>query len=89
MHREDSVLIGGVGFGMTDWNTRSANFGYVLQKSAWGQGYATEAGRAVSDWALHKLGLCRLVAHCEPAHIASLKVLKKLGLLGFPAQDQW
>ena len=76
--RDDNLLIGGAGFGITDWSTKSANFGYVLQRSAWGQGYATEAGRAVSDWALHELGLSQLVAHCEPVHTASRRVLRKL-----------
>jgi [ribosomal protein S5]-alanine N-acetyltransferase len=75
----DGVLIGGAGFGMTDWSTGTANFGYVLRRAAWGQGYATEAGRVVSDWALGELGLRRLMAHCEPANVASAHVLGKLG----------
>ncbi len=79
VRKEDGILIGGVGFGMTDWNSGMANFGYVLQRSAWGKGYATEASRAVMDWALNELGLRRLIAHCEPAHAASLSILKKLG----------
>ena len=79
VRKEDGILIGGTGFGMTDWNSGTANFGYVLQRSAWGKGYATEAGRAVVDWALNELGLRRLIAHCEPAHAASLSVLNKLG----------
>lgn len=77
--QEDGVLIGGAGFGMTDWNRGTANFGYVLRRSAWGRGYATEAGRVVSDWALGELGLRRLVAHCEPGNIRSKHVLGKIG----------
>jgi ribosomal-protein-alanine N-acetyltransferase len=79
VRNEDRILIGGVGFGMTDWNSGTGNFGYVLRRSAWGQGYATEASRAVVDFALNDLGLRRLIAHCEPAHAASLSVLNKLG----------
>lgn len=79
VRKEDGILIGGVGFGMTDWNSGTANFGYVLQRSAWGKGYATEASRAVVDLALNELGLRRLIAHCEPAHAASLSVLNQLG----------
>ena len=79
VRQEDGILIGGTGFGMTDWNVGTANFGYVLQRSAWGQGYATEASRAVVNWAFNELSLHRLVAHCEPAHAASLSVLNKLG----------
>ena len=72
-------MIGGAGFGMTDWNSGTANFGYVLRRSAWGQGYATEASRAVVGFALYDLGLRRLIARCEPAHAASISVLNKLG----------
>ena len=79
VRKEDGILIGGAGFGMTDWNSGTANFGYVLRRSAWGRGYATEASRAVVKWALNELGLRRLIAHCEPAHAASLSVLNKLG----------
>lgn len=79
VRREDGVVIGGTGFGMTDWSTGTANFGYVLRQSAWGGGYATEAARAVSDWALGELGLRKLVAHCEPANAASAHVLRKIG----------
>jgi ribosomal-protein-alanine N-acetyltransferase len=81
VRREDRVLIGGVGFGHTDWSEGTANFGYVLRRSAWGCGYATEAARAVCNWAFIELGLHRLVAHCEPANIGSLHVLRKLDFL--------
>ena len=79
VRREDGVVIGGTGFGTMDWSTGTANFGYVLRQSAWGEGYATEAGRAVSDWDLGELGLRKLVTHCEPANAASAHVLRKIG----------
>jgi ribosomal-protein-alanine N-acetyltransferase len=51
VRQEDGALIGGTGLGAVDWSTGAAIFGYVLRQSAWGQGYVTEAGRAVRDWA--------------------------------------
>ena len=33
---EDRVMIGGVGFGLTDWHEGTANVGYVLPRSALG-----------------------------------------------------
>ena len=81
VRREDGATIGGAGFGLTDWSVGTANFGYVLRRSAWGCGYATEAARAVRDWALIDLGLHRLIAHCEPENIGSLRVLRKSGFL--------
>ena len=79
VRQEDELLIGATGLGAVDWSTGAAIFGYVFRRSAWGQGYATEASRAVGDWAMNDLGLRKLVAHCEPANVASSSVLTKLG----------
>lgn len=54
--------------------------GYRLARSAWGQGYATEAALAVRDYAFSKLGLKRLIAMIDPANVASLRVADKLGM---------
>ncbi len=79
VRRDEGVLIGSTGIGAVDWQTGSAIFGYVLRRDAWGCGFATEAGRAVVDWAFDRLGLRRLTAHCDTANGASLHVLGKLG----------
>ncbi|MEO7691086.1 MAG: GNAT family N-acetyltransferase [Sphingomonas sp.] len=54
-------------------------FGYWLTPSAWGRGYATEAGRAVVAIARHALGLKRLNAGHFIDNPASGRVLSKLG----------
>lgn len=54
-------------------------FGYWLTPSAWGRGYATEAGRAVVAIARHALGLKRLNAGHFVDNPASGRVLTKLG----------
>jgi ribosomal-protein-alanine N-acetyltransferase len=79
VRRDDGVLIGGTGLATVNWTAGEAAFGYVLRRSAWGKGYATEAGRAVLDWAFNELALRRLVAHCEEINAASVSVLRKLG----------
>ncbi|WP_093224570.1 GNAT family N-acetyltransferase [Sphingomonas sp. NFR15] len=53
--------------------------GYWLTPSAWGRGYATEAGRAVLHMARHSLGLKRLRARHFVDNPASGRVLGKLG----------
>ena len=45
-----------------------------------GQGYATEAARAVLGLAFGKLGLHRMVATCDPRNRASYRVMEKLGM---------
>jgi RimJ/RimL family protein N-acetyltransferase len=48
--------------------------GYRLARSTWGQGYATEAARAVRDHAFNTLRLKRLIALIDPSNVASLSV---------------
>jgi len=54
--------------------------GYRLRHSAWGQGFATEAARAVRDYAFHSLGMKRLIAIIDPANVASIRVAEKIGM---------
>jgi hypothetical protein len=54
--------------------------GYRLARSAWGQGYASEAAGAVRDYALGTLGIQRLVAMIDPSNVASIRVAEKIGM---------
>lgn len=70
-------LIGGIGI---DRATDGASeLGYWLTPGAWGQGYATEAGRAVIELARETLRIPRLTAGHFVDNPASGKVLRKLG----------
>ncbi len=75
---EAPVLIGGIA--LTDFGGETGvELGYWLTPSAWGRGYATEAGRAVIDMARHALPLSRLGAWHFADNPASGAVLRKLG----------
>jgi [ribosomal protein S5]-alanine N-acetyltransferase len=54
--------------------------GYRLARSAWGQGYATEAAKAVRDFAFTTLGIKRLIAIIDPSNGASIRVAEKIGM---------
>jgi ribosomal-protein-alanine N-acetyltransferase len=54
--------------------------GYRWARSAWGQGYATEAAKAVRDFAFTTLGIKRLIAMIDPSNIASIRVAEKIGM---------
>lgn len=72
------VLVGGIA--LTDFGGETGvELGYWLTPSAWGRGYATEAGRAVVDMARHALPLSRLGAWHFADNPASGAVLRKLG----------
>src|SRR5262249_59335572 len=53
---------------------------YALARSSWGQGLATEAGRAALGHGFERVGLARIVAVTAPAHAASRRVMERLGM---------
>ncbi len=53
--------------------------GWILNKCYWSKGYATEAALALKEFAV-KLGIHKLVAHCDYKNAASYAVMKKIGL---------
>ncbi|MBM4445426.1 MAG: GNAT family N-acetyltransferase [Chloroflexi bacterium] len=53
---------------------------YVLAKSAWGKGFATEAANSVKDYAFNHLGLKRLIALIDPDNPKSQKTAMNIGL---------
>ena len=54
--------------------------GFVLRRSAWGRGYATEIGRGQLEYGFGTLGLGRLLALVSPKNSASITVLEKIGM---------
>src|SRR3954471_23029779 len=67
----------------TRWNPdyRSASMGYCLDDAAWGHGYATEAARALLQWAFDTLDLNRVQAETDTRNVASARVLEKIGFV--------
>ena len=53
---------------------------YSLAPGAWGQGYATEAARAVVEYGLGSLGLPEVLAEVDEGNTASVAVVKRLGM---------
>ena len=54
--------------------------GYRLRKAAWGQGYGTEASRALIRKGFTELGVRRVVASTYADNLASRRVMEKAGL---------
>ena len=53
------------------------DLGYRFVRSAWGNGYATEAAWACIKYGFEKLHLPRIVGRAMPQNTASLRVLEK------------
>ncbi len=55
--------------------------GYILKRSAWGKGYATEATNRLLKFAFEETPIEELVATIDPENTASQRVLEKCGLV--------
>jgi RimJ/RimL family protein N-acetyltransferase len=55
--------------------------GWRLRRDAWGAGLATEAARAVLDYAFMILALPEVVADIHPENMRSIRVAEKIGLI--------
>lgn len=60
---------------------RSASLGYCYNAASWGHGYATEAARALLEWAFEAMDLNRVQAEADTRNAASARVLEKLGFV--------
>jgi len=70
---------------------RTGELGYVLAPGAGGQGYATEASRAMLDLAFAEFDLHRVVARLDARNTASARLATRLGmrLEAHFIQDEW
>ena len=59
----------------------SAEFGWILNKRYWHKGYASEAARALLDYAASELGIEHFIAHCDLENTASAHVMERLGMV--------
>jgi RimJ/RimL family protein N-acetyltransferase len=75
--RESGDVVGAI-----ELRTRppKADFGYILRRAFWRQGFASEAASAVVAWAMAQPAIYRVWATCHPDNIASARVLEKAGL---------
>jgi ribosomal-protein-alanine N-acetyltransferase len=53
---------------------------YMIAADHWGLGLATEAARAIRDYASHTLEIERLISLIDPANAASERVATKVGM---------
>jgi RimJ/RimL family protein N-acetyltransferase len=79
VRRDDGRAVGGMGFhGVPDEEGR-AEVGYDLVEGARGQGYATEALRALTGWALARDDVRTVLATVERDNLASQAVVSRAG----------
>ncbi|MCW3794876.1 GNAT family N-acetyltransferase [Paenibacillus sp. LS1] len=64
------------------WNDQNgtAQIGYILNRSCWGMGVATEAVQRLLQFGFADLHLRRVEARCYEANVSSERVLSKIGM---------
>ncbi len=77
--KDSGEYIGSGGFGPS--TPDSIVGGYILGQKFWGQGYATEAWRALLAVAQSDPGVNRIEANHHPENIASGKVMQAAGMM--------
>jgi ribosomal-protein-alanine N-acetyltransferase len=76
---DDDRVLGTCTLADIDLAHRRAGLGYALARTAWGQGFAREAVRAVIGFGFRELDLHRIGADVDPRNTASLRLLDDLG----------
>ncbi|MFD7459020.1 MULTISPECIES: GNAT family N-acetyltransferase [unclassified Streptomyces] len=79
VRKEDERAVGGMGFHGPPEEDGRTEIGYDLAPSARGNGYATEALRALAAWALARPDVRSLFATVERANVPSQRVVARAG----------
>ena len=81
LERATGQPVGQVGLAIqTVQGERLPEVGWLLHRTYWGRGYATEAGAAVRDSALNVWGHPRIISLIRPVNLASQRVAQRLGM---------
>jgi len=83
----DGQVIGRVGLWFLD-GTEEVELGYLIAKSHWGKGFATEASVASLDFGFRQIALESIAAIAVPENGGSLRVMEKLGFK-FVREDRY
>jgi len=78
VERATARVIGCVGFLQLD-DSPDIELGWIIHRSRWGNGFATEAARAALDWAWSASTIDHVKSFIGPDNLASIRVATKIG----------
>jgi RimJ/RimL family protein N-acetyltransferase len=78
--RSDGAFLGMCGLHRQSSRPQDVEVAWRLTHAYWGNGYATEAGRAWLAYGFETLGLDRIISMTDEANLRSLAVMRRLGL---------
>jgi ribosomal-protein-alanine N-acetyltransferase len=77
--RDTGRVIGGVAvLRLEPWE--DLEIGWLLARTAWGHGYAAEAGAALADWTMHHTDVEELFALVGPTNARAAGTAKRIGM---------
>ena len=79
-HKDSGKLCGAIALYIDGRNNRG-EIGYWIGEPYWNNGYATEAGKTIIDFAFNKKGLHKVVGGAIVGNIGSSRVLEKTGMI--------
>lgn len=79
VREQDRVVVGSADFKTPPNQLGEVEIGYGLGKNFEGNGYMTEAVKAICDWVLTQEGISHVVAETEPDNMPSQNVLIRCG----------
>ena len=88
--REDGRFLGFTGLAPASFEasfTPTIEVGWRFARSAWGHGYATEAGRAALHYGFQVRGLEAILSWTSVLNLPSIAVMERLGMHHDPADD--
>ncbi len=89
VERATGVVIGDCGVIPINWTEPEFELGYRFAPSAWGRGYATEAGIAAIEHAWSATSLATIYAVTDLGNEASQRVLAKIGFADDGVTDKY
>jgi RimJ/RimL family protein N-acetyltransferase len=82
----DGVFLGFTGLSKPSFR-EGTEIGWRLARHAWGQGFATEAARAVIDYGFSVLDLAEIISFTAVGNTRSRAVMERIGMTRDPADD--
>jgi RimJ/RimL family protein N-acetyltransferase len=79
IRKADGLWLGGSGLHRIRWDVPRFEIGYWIRPEAEGQGYVSEAVRAITSFAFGTLHAERVEIHCEAANTRSAAVAQRCG----------
>jgi len=79
--RKQKILMGDIGFKGVPDKAGVVEIGYRILPEYRNKDIATEAVKALIEWAFQQAGVNSVVAECEATNSASIRVLEKSGML--------